>query len=105
MVFTELPVPEEALNGICDSDFDHIDCWPNAARKLAISPESEYYDVPRGRVMWHVKKSTSIILHGNRTSAERLTVIAKAFGLETWTSETDLHYFMGDEANALFDDD
>lgn len=101
-VFTEQPDSSKAVHGISDSDFAHDDCWVEAAKQLAISPDFEYFDVPRGRVMWHVKNSRSVILHGNATSNDRLEVVANAFHLLTWEAATDLHYMIGDVADKLF---
>ena len=103
--FSESVDPNDARHGISDSDFAHNDCWPEAATQLSLSPDTEYFDVPRGRVLWHASKSQSIILHGNYTSVDRLKVIAEVFQLENWSAETDLHYMMGDVADGLFDDD
>ncbi len=101
-VFTEEPNSSKAVHGICDSDFAHDDCWLEAAKQLAISPGVEYFDVPRGRVMWHVKNSRSVILHGNGTSLDRLKSIAIAFQLSNWIAEADLHYMVGDAADDFF---
>jgi len=103
-VFSEVPDQSRAVHGICDSDFAHVDCWVNTARQLSISSDVEYFDIPRGRVMWHVKNSRSVILHGNATDLARLHAIADAFQLTNWTAETDLHYLVGDAADEFFDD-
>lgn len=103
VVFTETPDPAKAVHGICDSDFAHDDCWPNAAKQLSLSTDIEYFHVPRGRVMWHVKNSRSVILHGNETSRERLECIAIKFQLSNWTAEMDVHYMMSDSTDLLWD--
>ena len=101
-VFVETPDPAKAVHGICDSDFAHDACWREAARQLSLSTDIEYFDVPRGRVMWHVKNAKSFILHGNGTSRDRLELIAAAFQLSNWDAETDTHYMIADVADDFF---
>ncbi|QDV67932.1 hypothetical protein Poly24_16380 [Rosistilla carotiformis] len=101
-VFAETIDPGRAVCGICDSDFAHDACWHEAAKQLSLSSTREYFDVPRGRVMWHVKDSRSVILHGNGTSRDRLESIASKFQLSNWRAETDLHYMVGEDAETLW---
>jgi hypothetical protein len=88
-----------------DSNLTHVDLWSKAAGKLKTNPRNEYFSVPRGRVLLDAQNSTGIILHGPATSIERLRMIAELFGLSTWRSEQDCHYFMGTDADSLFMDD
>jgi hypothetical protein len=103
VVFTEMPDRSKAVHGICDSDFAHDDCWLDAAKQLSISTDTEYFHVPRGRVMWHVKNATSVILHGNETGRERLELIASEFRLSNWRAEMDDHYMIGDPTDLFWD--
>jgi hypothetical protein len=89
-----------------DSDLAHVDEWPRVAKKLGRTIADEYFCVPRGRVVFDVKSRRGIILHGPATSPERLELIAQRFGLgENWKAEQDTHYFTGDDADRLFDDE
>jgi hypothetical protein len=88
-----------------DSNLAHVDEWPKIAAKLGRTGEDEYFSTPRGRVLWDTKKRCGVILHGPATCPERLELIALRFHLGTrWTAEQDVHYFVGDDADRLFDD-
>ena len=89
-----------------DSNLAHVDEWPRVAKKLGRTIADEYFCVPRGRVLFDVKSRRGIILHGPATSVERLKLIAQRFNLgKGWRTETDCHYFTGDDANRLFDEE
>lgn len=103
--FMHRPLKPERITGLCDSDYNHNDLWPDAACQLGIGPHVEYFSIPRGRVLWDPNKRQSIIYHGNATSSDRLKIIAKEFGLSKWISERDVHYLMGDAADDLFADE
>ena len=103
--FMHRPQKPELETGLCDSDYNHNDLWPDAAYQLGIGPHVEYFSVPRGRVLWDPDKRQSIIYHGNATTADRLEKIARAFGLLKWISKRDIHYTMGDAADDLFEDE
>jgi len=88
-----------------DSNLAHVDEWPNVVATLGRNGEDEYFCVPRGRVLWDTKKQCGVILHGPATTPERLKLIALRFHLGTrWTAEQDVHCFVGEDADRLFDD-
>ncbi len=89
---------------IRDSNLQHTDLWCQAARGLGISSTREYFDIPRGRVLFDRTKEQGIILHGNATSPIRLKKIARLFQLKEWTSRLDEHYLTGSILNDLFTD-
>ena len=103
--FVHRPKNPELETGLCDSDYNHNDLWPDVALQLRVDPNDEYFSVPRGRVLWDPKKKISVIYHGNATSAERLKKIAEEFGLTNWISHRDIHYTLGSEADGLFFDE
>lgn len=103
--FLHLPQKPERETGLCDSEYNHNDLWPDAALQFGIVPDAEYFSVPRGRVFWDAQKRQSIIYHGNATTKDRLKMISKAFGLSKWISKQDIHYAMGGAADMLFEDD
>lgn len=61
--------------------------------------------MPRGRVLLDVNSMTGIIFHGPATTRARLGLIARRFGLQTWKSELDSHYFTGSDADRLFEEE
>jgi hypothetical protein len=88
-----------------DSNLSHMDEWPKVASQLGGSVQDEYFLVPRGRVLYDMKSSTGLIFHGPATDCARLQLIAQRFGLHKWASELDLHYFVGEDADRLFDEE
>ena len=103
--FKHLPGPPERLTKLCDSDFNHVDFWGEAAFRLGSDHGDEYYSIPRGRILWNPFTCESIIYHGNATSLDRLKLIAEEFALVRWVAKQDLHYCLGDLTDALFSDD
>jgi|LauGreDrversion4_2_1035121.scaffolds.fasta_scaffold103531_1 hypothetical protein len=88
-----------------DSNLAHVDLWAKAAKKMKVDPSQEYFSIPRGRVLLDRVTLNGIIFHGPATTAERLEMIAKLFCLSAWRSEQDLHYFIGSDADRLFQDE
>ena len=103
--FKQSPRKPDKYTGLCDSDDNHNDLWPEVAMQLGVGPDDEYFSIPRGRVLWDPKKKISLIYHGNATSSDRLRKIAEEFGLTKWISRRDIHYAMGNEADELFLDE
>ncbi len=102
------PVKEtrpDPMTGLCDSDDSHDDRWSEAAARLGVAKQDEYFSVPRGRVLYDPRAKRHIIYHGNQTTGARLTQIAEVFCLETWIGLVDSHYLMGAAADDYFSDD
>lgn len=87
-----------------DSNFNHTEEWKRVAPRFGLSTRSEYFSVPRGRVLFNRLPGTSLIYHGAATGSDRLRVIAAEFRLGNWMSELDDHYQMGTDADLLFDE-
>ncbi len=98
--------PDENADGSTwiDSDLNHVDEWSRVAPQFGLSARSEYFSIPRGRVLLNRSTGVGLIYHGAATSQDRLPVIAAEFRLETWTARIDDHYQMGRDADALFED-
>jgi hypothetical protein len=99
------PTENASKGPLIDSDLNHFEEWPKVAARFALTPQDEYYDVPRGRVLLRQKTGEGLIYHGNATSKARLRKIAATFQLSTWKARRNEHYDMGPEADALFEDD
>jgi hypothetical protein len=93
------------IAGRIDSNYAHVDLWPEAAKSLGCDPQAEYFFIPRGRVLINRRTNEGIILHGASTSQKSLIRIAKLFQLTKWTSEIDDHYAIGTDADTVFEDD
>jgi len=86
-----------------DSNLNHADEWPKIAKQFGCSKDEEYFIVPRGRVLWDIGKSESVIYHGSSTSLSQLRLIAKHFQLGAqWRAAKDLHYEL-DPPDEFFD--
>ena len=72
---------------------------------LNADPAQEYFEIPRGRVVYDVVGKRGVIYHGNETKDSQLTVIARASGYRDWIAVLDNHYLMGAAADALFWDE
>ena len=90
-----------ALQGLVDSELNHLEQWPNVAARFNLTPQDDYYDVPRGRVLLRRGTGEGLIFHGNATSQTRLRKIAAFFQLTTWTPLRRTLYDMSPETDAL----
>ena len=79
---------------------DHADYWDKleAAGELKKLPpllRSEYFNIPRGRVVFHKDSGRYTILHGGLKRSE-LNKIRKFFALsrDVTDFDTDFHYFL-----------
>jgi len=64
---------------------------------------AEYFDVPRGRVLWSPSKERGLIYHDDSTDTETLNQIAAMFGLRRWDVRHDDHYFVGENLKRFLD--
>lgn len=94
-----------SLEPLLDSDLEHWREWSKVCKEFGKLPSDEYFEVPRGRVLYDVGQGRGVIYHGRSTPPERLRGIAEAFRLQAWRAAVDLHYEMGDAVDELFDDD
>jgi hypothetical protein len=94
-----------ASSPLVDCDLEHLKAWSAVAAHFGRREADNYFDVPRGRVLWSRETDCGIIYHGNETQPATLKRIAKLYGLIKWNGHIDEHYLMGDEADALFDSD
>jgi len=94
-----------SLERLIDSNLEHWREWPKVCSKFGKLPSDEYFDVPRGRVIYDAGQGRSVIYHGSATPPERVRIIAKAFHLDQWVAAVDLHYQMDNAVDELFDED
>lgn len=93
------------MGNLLDSDLEHWREWPKVCRKFGKVPSDEYFDVPRGRVLYDAGEGRGAIYHGSATPPDRLDKVAEAFQLNAWVAATDLHYEMGDIVDEMFEID
>lgn len=94
----ELEVGEESVPGLLDSPDNHADLWENDPKLLAPYPElrdREYFDVPRGRVLWRRVDVTAIVYMDKKLFTDAIKAkIAVFFDLTASEIDwmTDPHY-------------
>lgn len=94
----DLAEGEEGVPGLLDSPDNHADLWENDPKLLAPYPElrdREYFDVPRGRVLWRRDDATAIVYMDRTLFNDDIKVkIANFFDLATSKIEwmSDPHY-------------
>lgn len=104
VAFTHSAERNSSSGPLIDSELNHFEQWDQAAPQFALTPQDEYFDVPRGRVLLKHQTGEGLIYHGNGTNGSRLRKIAARFKLSAWSAQRNEHYDMGPEADALFDD-
>lgn len=95
-----VPVEEGLSYGHAVNGYkDHSDYWDeldesNQLKCLPPNLRSEYFTLPRGRVVYYKDTGMFCILHGNNVSLENLYSVAKAFNLPKRITkfEQDIHY-------------
>lgn len=85
---------------LVDSDLSHADAWGTARRQLSCSSDVEYFEIPRGRFLWHTDSEMGILYHGNGTQAGVHSLLAELFGILRWEALLDEHYLTGDALDA-----
>ncbi len=77
---------------------DHADYWEELRKEaLSILPahlRTEYFSIPRGRVVYHSDTDQFFVYHGNNLKKKDLQQVAKLFCLPKKKTifEQDLHY-------------
>ncbi len=94
----------ETSSRLIDSDLDHCTVWETARKILGRPRTTEYFDVPRGRVLWDGARGFGLVYHGNETTAELVEELARIYRLPRWKSRRDDHYLVGAELEEFFDE-
>lgn len=86
----------ETTGHLIDSDFSHDSAWEIARRELTCRKNTEYVDVPRGRILWDIVHQSGLMYHGNSTPAEVFDQLARLYRLPRWQARLDEHYLTGE---------
>ncbi|WP_428305443.1 hypothetical protein [Lacipirellula sp.] len=105
VAITHAPESNSSDGTLIDSELNHFEEWERISEQFGLSPNDEYFEVPRGRVLLNRRTEEGIIYHGNATDLSRLQVISARFKLAAWKAQRNEHYDMGPDVDALFDDD
>lgn len=80
----------------------HDSAWETARRELPYPEATEYFDVPRGRILWDTAHQAGIIYHGNSTPAEVFDELAGLYRLRRWQARLDEHYLTGEALEEFY---
>ncbi len=87
---------------LIDSDLSHDTAWETAGHELSSDEETEYFHIPRGRIVWDTLHQTGILYHGNATPTDLFDELARLFRLPRWEARLDEHYLTGEALEAFY---
>jgi hypothetical protein len=90
------------ISHLIDSDLAHDSAWETARRELSCGEQTEYFDVPRGRILWDTAHQCGILYHGNSTSTDLFEELARIYRLPRWEVRLDEHYLIGEALNEFY---
>jgi hypothetical protein len=103
---------EEAVKGLVDSPYDHVDVWETDTDYRRQFPElvhAEYQQIPRGRVLFQTGKGIPVVYLDSTLNTPRIReLIAQYFDfpVERASWRKDAHYSTRqNDLDALFDED
>ncbi len=97
------PVTEiETTGHLVDSDLTHDSAWETARWELLPPPTVEYFQIPRGRILWDTVHRAGIVYHGNSTPEAVFKELARLYGLPRWEARLDEHYLTGDALEEFY---
>jgi hypothetical protein len=103
---------EEAVKGMVDSPYDHVDVWETDTDYRRNFPElvqAEYQQIPRGRVLYQTGKGVPVVyLDSTLNTPPVRELIARffEFPVEQASWQKDAHYTTRqNDLDALFDEE
>ena len=92
----------KAVGHLIDSDLAHDAVWEIARHELTGHENAEYFDIPRGRIVWDTVHCSGILYHGNATPTEVFEELARLFRLPRWEARLDEHYLTGEALEEFY---
>jgi hypothetical protein len=87
---------------LVDSDLTHDSVWELARPEFSFQAGAEYFNVPRGRIIWDTVHQSGRLYHGNSTPTELLDELARIYRLPRWEAQLDEHYLTGDALEQFY---
>ncbi len=87
---------------LVDSDLSHDSVWETARQELHCSAALEYFQIPRGRILWDAFHRAGILYHGNSTPQMVFEELARFYGLPRWEARLDEHYLTGEALEEFY---
>lgn len=79
-----------------DSDLSHDWAWETARHELSCHEGTEYFEIPRGRIVWNTYHQAGVLYHGNSTPHQAFHELARIYRLPRWDTRLDEHYLTGE---------
>lgn len=92
----------ENTEHLVDSDLTHDSAWETARRELHCPASVEYFQIPRGRILWDTVHQAGIVYHGNSTPEVVFKELARLYGLPRWEARLDEHYLTGEALEEFY---
>lgn len=102
VVFLQSISEIKAVGHFIDADLSHDSAWETARHELACRKEAEYFDIPRGRIVWDTVHCSGILYHGNATQNDVFEELARLFRLPRWEARLDEHYLTGEDLEEFY---
>jgi hypothetical protein len=87
---------------LVDSDLTHDSAWDTARRELHCPTTAEYFEIPRGRILWDPVHRAGILYHGNSTPEMVFKKLASLYGFPRWEARLDEHYLTGEALEEFY---
>ncbi len=92
----------KVVGHLIDSELSHDSVWEKARHELTGHENAEYFDIPRGRIVWDTVHCSGILYHGNATPTEVFKELARLFRLPRWEARLDEHYLTGEALETFY---
>ena len=92
----------KAVGHLIDSGLSHDAVWETARHELTDHEDAEYFEIPRGRIVWDTVHCSGILYHGNATPTDVLEDLARLFRLPRWETRLDEHYLTGEALETFY---
>lgn len=92
----------KAEGHLIDSDLSHDSVWETARHELTGHENAEYFDIPRGRIVWDTVRCSGILYHGNATPTNVFEQLARLFRVPRWEARLDEHYLTGEALEEFY---
>lgn len=102
VAFRQAVTEIETTGHLVDSDLAHDSAWETARLELHCHVTVEYFQIPRGRILWDTVHRAGIVYHGNSTPEVVFNELARLYGLPRWEARLDEHYLTGKALDDYF---
>ena len=102
VAFRQMVAQIETTGHLVDSDMTHDSAWETARCELHYPATVEYFQIPRGRILWDSVHRAGIVYHGNSTSEVDFNELARLYGLPRWEARLDEHYLTGEALEEFY---